>query len=77
MLVPKAAALWKLMVAQEIVLSGFQQRLYAPHEHSVAYWLLSHILDQRLHCLESLRSFMPLGMSYVAIAHRRKTILLS
>ena len=59
---PKAAVLWKLTAAQEIVLSGFQQELYAPHERSVAYWFLSHILEQHLDCLESLRSFMPMGV---------------
>ena len=60
---PRAAVLWKLTVAEEIVLSGFQLELYAPHERSVAYWLLAHILEDHIDCMETLRSFMLPGMS--------------
>lgn len=60
---PKAAVVWKLTVIREIILSGFQIELYAPNERSVAYWYLSHVAEQHLDCLETLRSLMPPGMS--------------
>ncbi|KAJ3556462.1 hypothetical protein NM688_g2013 [Phlebia brevispora] len=58
---PKAAVIWKLTVIREIILSGFQQQLYAPHERSVAYWYLAHVVEQHLDVLETLRSFMHHG----------------
>ncbi|KAI0085943.1 Mak10 subunit, NatC N-terminal acetyltransferase-domain-containing protein [Irpex rosettiformis] len=59
---PEAANMWKLTVAREIILSGFQQDLYAPHERPLAYWLVAHIIDQHIYLLETLRSLLMPGI---------------
>ena len=58
---PAAAALWKLTVAREIILAGFQQELYATYERPLAYWFLAHILEQHLETLDQLKSLIPQG----------------
>lgn len=60
---PESANIWKLTAAREIILSGFQQDLYAPYERPLAYWLVIHVIDQHVHSLEKLRSFSLAGTS--------------
>lgn len=58
---PELVNHWKLGVAREIILSGFQQDLYASHERPIAYWLAAQILDQHLVSLDRLQSFPFIG----------------
>ncbi|KAI0781517.1 Mak10-domain-containing protein [Trametes elegans] len=65
--VPKAALLWRLSASREVILSGFQQELYAPEERPIAYWYLSRILDVHIECIEGL---LPIVPSALYPAHR-------
>ncbi|KIP07499.1 hypothetical protein PHLGIDRAFT_105599 [Phlebiopsis gigantea 11061_1 CR5-6] len=56
---PATAASWKLTTAREIVLSGFQQELYASYERPLAYWCLAKVIEQHLENLETLKESVP------------------
>ncbi|KAI0695107.1 Mak10 subunit, NatC N-terminal acetyltransferase-domain-containing protein [Cerioporus squamosus] len=52
--VPRTAQLWRLAASREVILSGFQQELYAPEEKPIAYWYLSRVLEAHLCCIDDL-----------------------
>ncbi|KAH9890498.1 Mak10-domain-containing protein [Cubamyces lactineus] len=56
---PQAAQLRRLSTSREIILSGFQQELYASEEKPIAYWYLTRILDVHIGCIEDLLPIMP------------------
>ena len=58
---PEAAKLWKLNAARDLILSAFQQNLYAEYERPFAYWLTAQVIDQHLHTLETLSSMGGVG----------------
>ncbi|KAI0668348.1 Mak10-domain-containing protein [Trametes maxima] len=57
--VPQAAQLWRLSACRKIILSGFQQELYAPEEKPIAYWYLARVLDAHIGCIENLLPTVP------------------
>ncbi|CDO71912.1 hypothetical protein BN946_scf184940.g59 [Trametes cinnabarina] len=57
--IPEAAQLWRLSACREVILSGFQQELYAPEERPIAYWYLTRVLDVHLACIEDLLPIVP------------------
>ncbi|KAI0657175.1 Mak10-domain-containing protein [Cubamyces menziesii] len=57
--IPQAAQLRRLSTSREIILSGFQQELYAPEEKPIAYWYLTRILDVHIGCIEDLLPIIP------------------
>ncbi|KAI9069479.1 Mak10-domain-containing protein [Trametes sanguinea] len=57
--VPRAAQMWRLSATREVILSGFQQELYAPEEKPIAYWYLSRVLDTHLECIEEVLPLIP------------------
>lgn len=60
---PLSAETWKLSVAREIILSGFQQELYTAYERPLAYWCLAKLLEEHLEVLDRLRVLTPDGKS--------------
>ncbi|GBE82822.1 Mak10-domain-containing protein [Sparassis crispa] len=52
--ITQAALLRRLAASREIILSGFQQELYAADERSIAYWYLAKTIDVHLTCLDDL-----------------------
>ncbi|KAI0806725.1 Mak10 subunit, NatC N-terminal acetyltransferase-domain-containing protein [Fomes fomentarius] len=60
--IPRTAQLWRLTACREIILSGFQQELYAPDEKPIAYWYLSLVIDYHIGCIEDLLPVVPSGM---------------
>ena len=66
--VPRTAQLWRLAASREVILSGFQQELYAPEEKPIAYWYLSRVLEVHLCCIDGLLPVVPRGTS---IANQR------
>ena len=44
--------MWRLTAAENIILSGFQLELYAPHERTFAYWYLTQVTETHLGCIE-------------------------
>ncbi|KAI8974244.1 Mak10-domain-containing protein [Trametes punicea] len=57
--IPQAAQLWRLSASREVLLSGFQQELYAPEEKPIAYWYLARVLDVHLGCIETVLPAIP------------------
>lgn len=57
--VPRTAQLWRLTAMRDVILSGFQQELYAPEERPIAYWYLCRVLDTHLACIEDLLPVVP------------------
>ncbi|KZT11152.1 Mak10-domain-containing protein [Laetiporus sulphureus 93-53] len=55
----RAASYWRLNAAREVILSGFQQDLYALEEMPIAYWYLARILDAHLECIDDILSYNP------------------
>ncbi|THH31863.1 hypothetical protein EUX98_g2309 [Antrodiella citrinella] len=53
--------LWKTSTAREIILSGFQQELYASEEIPVAYWYTAEVLKIHLSLLDVLKEAVPEG----------------
>lgn len=51
---PKIALHMRLSAMREIILSGFQQELYAPEEVPIAYWYAGTILEVHLECIVEL-----------------------
>lgn len=60
---PRVAQLWRLAASREVILSGFQQELYAPEEKPIAYWYLSRVLEVHLSCMDDLIPVVPRGTS--------------
>ncbi|KAI0648442.1 Mak10-domain-containing protein [Trametes meyenii] len=58
--IPQAAQLWRLSASRKVILSGFQQELYAPEEKPIAYWYLARVLDTHIGCIEGLLPAVPL-----------------
>ena len=58
---PLVAMVWKMTVTREIILSGFQQELYASYERPLAYWYLFEVLHQHLEAHNKLKSVIPAG----------------
>jgi len=50
--IPKAAMMQRLSASREVILSGFQQDLYASEEVPIAYWYLARVLDVHLACMD-------------------------
>ncbi|OJT02029.1 N-alpha-acetyltransferase, 35 NatC auxiliary subunit [Trametes pubescens] len=57
--IPLAAQLGRLSACREVIISGFQQELYAPEEKPIAYWYLSRVLDAHMNCIENLLPSVP------------------
>ncbi|KAI0738031.1 Mak10 subunit, NatC N-terminal acetyltransferase-domain-containing protein [Daedaleopsis nitida] len=57
--VPRTAQLWRVSASRDIILSGFEQELYAPEEKPIAYWYLSFVLEQQLGIIEDLLPVVP------------------
>ncbi|KAI0713691.1 Mak10 subunit, NatC N-terminal acetyltransferase-domain-containing protein [Earliella scabrosa] len=57
--VPRTAQLWRLTACREVILSGFQQELYAPEEKPIAYWYLARVLDYHIGCIEDVLPVVP------------------
>ncbi|RPD55689.1 hypothetical protein L226DRAFT_540104 [Lentinus tigrinus ALCF2SS1-7] len=55
----RTAQLWRLAASREVILSGFQQELYAPEEKPIAYWYLSRVLEVHLSCIDGLLPVVP------------------
>ncbi|KAH8100300.1 Mak10-domain-containing protein [Cristinia sonorae] len=53
------ARLWQASVAQEIILSGFQQELYTADERPVAYWYAAQVIKISLGALDVMRKVAP------------------
>lgn len=66
-----AAQLGRLSACREVIISGFQQELYAPEEKPIAYWYLSRVLDAHMNCIENLLPLVPPGTTSVAFPTRR------
>lgn len=60
-LVPMAASMRRLAAAREVILSAFEQELYAPEEVPIAYWYLSRILETHLECIDEVLAFTAEG----------------
>ncbi|KAJ3488544.1 hypothetical protein NLI96_g2764 [Meripilus lineatus] len=56
LMLPKTATLWQLSAAREIILSGFQQDLYAPHERPISYWYTAQVIELQLTLLDEFKS---------------------
>lgn len=61
-ILPKTATLWQLVVAREIILSGFQQDLYASHERPIAYWYTAQIIELHLTLIDEFKAHVRKGM---------------
>ncbi|RDX47440.1 hypothetical protein OH76DRAFT_1385246 [Lentinus brumalis] len=57
--VARTAQLWRLAASREVILSGFQQELYAPEEKPIAYWYLARVLEVHLCCIDDLLPVVP------------------
>jgi len=51
--------MWRLTAAENIILSGFQLELYAPHERTFAYWYLAQVIETHLGCIEDALAVLP------------------
>jgi len=51
-LLPHMPLMWRLAAAENIIFSGFQLELYAPHERTFAYWYLTQVIETHLGCIE-------------------------
>lgn len=56
-----AASMRRLAAAREVILSAFEQELYAPEEVAIAYWYLSRILEIHLECIDEVLAFTAEG----------------
>ncbi len=63
LMIPKTAILWQLAVAREIILSGFQQDLYASHERPISYWYTAQIIELHLSLIDEFKAQVRKGMS--------------
>lgn len=54
--------MWRLTAAENIILSGFQLELYAPHERTFAYWHLTQVIETHLGCVEDALEVLPSGV---------------
>ncbi|KAH9915240.1 Mak10 subunit, NatC N-terminal acetyltransferase-domain-containing protein [Epithele typhae] len=59
--IPQTALMRRLSACREVILSGFQQELYAPDEKPIAYWRLANVLEAHLDCIERLLLIVPPG----------------
>ena len=57
--------MWRLTAAENIILSGFQLELYAPHERTFAYWYLTQVTETHLGCIEDVLAALPRGIPSV------------
>lgn len=64
-LLPYIPLMWRLIAAENIILSGFQLELYAPHERTFAYWYLTQVIETHLGCIEDVLGALPSGVSPV------------
>jgi hypothetical protein len=48
--------------AENIIFSGFQLELYAPHERTFAYWYLTQVIETHLGCIEDVLAVLPPGI---------------
>lgn len=69
--IPLAAQLGRLSACREVIISGFQQELYAPEEKPIAYWYLSRVLDAHMNCIENLLPLVSPGTISVVTPTRR------
>ena len=53
--------MWRLTAAENILFSGFQLELYAPHERTFAYWYLTQAIETHLGCIEDVLMALTLG----------------
>ncbi|KAH9857479.1 Mak10-domain-containing protein [Lenzites betulinus] len=67
--IPRAAQLWRLSATREVILTGFQQELYAPEEKPLAYWYLASVLEVHIGCIEDILPAVPKDTA----AHRELT----
>lgn len=58
---PKSALLWQLSVAREIILSGFQQDLYATHERPISYWYTAQVIELHLSLIDEFQMVLRHG----------------
>ena len=63
-MLPKTATLWQLSAAREIILSGFQQDLYAPHERPISYWYTAQVIELQLTLLDEFKSRVRKGTMF-------------
>jgi len=61
-LLPHMPLMWRLTAAENIILSGFQLELYAPHERTFAYWYLTQVIETHLGCIEDVLVILPPGI---------------
>jgi len=57
--------MWRLTAAENIILSGFQLELYAPHERTFAYWYLTQVIETHLGCIEDVLAVLPPGIPFM------------